>query len=87
MKKVDFRKITLKNVEGEEMSVDFSKQLGNQMYMQGQNIEECELGKRMYFDGEVELKDKDIEVVKRFVAGYPYVSRTAVMDAIDKAHS
>ena len=87
MKKVDFRKITLKNVEGEEMSVDFSKQLGNQMYMQGQNIEECELGKRMYFDGEVELKDKDIEVVKRFVAGYPYVSRTAVMDAIDKARS
>ena len=85
MKKVDFRKITLKNVEGEEMSVDFSKQLGNQMYMQGQNIEECELGKRMYFDGEVELSEKDIEVVKRFVAGYPYVSRTAVMDAIDKA--
>ena len=83
--KVDFRKITLKNVEGEEMSVDFSKQLGNQMYMQGQNIEECELGKRMYFDGEVEMSEKDIEVVKRFVAGYPYVSRTAVMDAIDKA--
>ena len=83
--KVDFRKITLKNVEGEEMSVDFSKQLGNQMYMQGQNIEECELGKRMYFDGEVEMNEKGIEVVKRFVAGYPYVSRTAVMDAIDKA--
>lgn len=87
MKKVDFRKITLKNVEGEEMSVDFSKQLGNQLYMQGQNIEECELGKRMYFDGEVEMNEKGIEVVKRFVAGYPYVSRTAVMDAIDKARS
>lgn len=87
MKKVDFRKITLKNVEGEEMSVDFSKQLGNQMYMQGQNIEECELGKRMYFDGEVEMNEKNIEVVKRFVAGYPYVSRMAVMDAIDKARS
>lgn len=87
MKKVDFRKITLKNVEGEEMSVDFSKQLGNQMYMQGQNIEECELGKRMYFDGEVEMNKENIEVVKRFVAGYPYVSRTAVMNAIDKARS
>lgn len=87
MKKVDFKKITLKNVEGEEMSVDFSKQLGNQMYMQGQNIEECELGKRMYFDGEVELSEKNIEVVKRFVAGYPYVSRTAVIDAINKALS
>ena len=87
MKKVDFRKITLKNVEGEEMSVDFSKQLGNQMYMQGQNIEECELGKRMYFDGEVEMNEKNIEVVKRFVASYPYVSRTAVMDAIDKTRS
>ena len=87
MKKVDFRKITLKNVEGEEMSVDFSKQLGNQMYMQGQNIEECELGKRMYFDGEVEMNEKGIEVVKRFVAGYPYVSRTAVMDAIDKSRN
>ena len=87
MKKVDFRKITLKNVEGEEMSVDFSKELGNHIYMQGQHIEECELGKRMYFDGEVEMNEKGIEVVKRFVAGYPYVSRTAVIDAINKALS
>lgn len=81
-KKVDFRKITIKDIEGKSVEVDFSKQIGNQLYMQGQNIEECELGQDIYHKGEVEMTDKDIEAVKRFVGNYPYLSRTAIEDVM-----
>ena len=79
MKQVDFRKVLIPDIEGNTQEADFSKQLGNQLYMQGQNIEECELGKKIYFDGEVMLTDKDVESVRRIIAGYSYVARVALM--------
>ena len=83
MKKTNFRKILIADIEGHVQEADFSKQLGNQLYMQGQNIEECELGKRIYFDGEVELSEADAGAVKRIIAGYSFVARQALIDAID----
>ena len=47
MKKVNFKEITIKDINGNDIVADFQKQLGNQLYMQGQNIEECELGKKI----------------------------------------
>lgn len=83
MKKTDFRKILIPDIEGHVQEADFSKQLGNQLYMQGQNIEECELGKRIYFDGEVELSEADASAVKKIIAGYSFVARQALIVAID----
>lgn len=80
--KVNFKEIILKDIEGNDVKADFSKQIGNQLYMQGINIEECELGKKIYFDGEVELTEKDAEVVKRITADYSLVARTAIEEAI-----
>ena len=83
MKKVDFSKIVLKDIEGRELTADFQKQLGNQLYMQGRDIEECELGKKLYFaDGEAELSEKECAIVKKAVQGYSYVARTAILDTI-----
>ena len=83
MTQVNFKKVMIPDIEGNMQEADFSKQLGNQLYMQGQNIEECELGKRIYFDGEVELNDGDASAVKRIIAGYSFVARQALIDAID----
>ena len=49
MKKIDFTKIEVQDIEGRTVKVDITKNLGNQLYMQGQNVEECELGKSSYF--------------------------------------
>lgn len=76
--KVNFKELTLKDIEGNEVKADFSKQIGNQLYMQGIDIEECELGKRIYFDGEVELSEKDVATIKRISAGYSFVARQAI---------
>ena len=80
--RVDFRKIEVENIEGGVDTADVSKQLGNLMYMQGRNIEECELGRDIYHQGEVELSEKQAEVVKRFVQPWAWVIRTAVEKAL-----
>ena len=84
MTKVDFRKLMLKDIEGHEVPTDISKPLGNMMYMQGQTIDECELGRDIYHKGEVELKEKDMEVVKRFANNFSFIMRQAVLDALEK---
>lgn len=81
--KVNFAEIVLKDIEGNEVKADFQKQLGNQLYMQGRNIEECELGKKIYFaEGSIEISEKESEIVKNAVRGYSYIARTAIEDAM-----
>ena len=81
--KVNFAKIIIKDIEGRDVQADFQKQLGNQLYMQGRNIEECELGKRIYFaHGDVELSKKECAIVKQAVQGYSYIARTAIENQI-----
>ena len=81
MKNVNFKEIIIKDINGNDIVADFQKQLGNQLYMQGQNIEECELGKKIYFtpdDEATELDDKEVAIVRKAVQGYSYVARTAI---------
>lgn len=82
MKKIDFRKIQVENIEGIKNEADVSKQLGNQLYMQGRNIEECELGRDIYHNGEVELSDKQVEMVKQFIMPWSYVLRSAIEETL-----
>ena len=79
MKKVNFKELVIADIEGKEQKIDISKLLGNQLYMEGQDIEACELGKRIYFaEGDVELSDKEIAIVKQFTNRYSYLVRTAL---------
>ena len=82
-KKINFRQIPVKNIEGQIETADVSKQLGNLMYMQGQNIEECELGRDIYHNGVVELNSKQAEMVLRFVKPWSYVLRSAIEETLN----
>ena len=81
-KTVDFRQIGVKNIEGQIEKADVSKQLGNVMYMQGQNIEECELGRAIYHKGQVELNQKQEDMVRRFIQPWSYVLRSAIEETL-----
>lgn len=80
--KVDFRKIRVADIEGNPQEADVSKDLGNLLYMQGQNIEECELGRELWLKGDVELSGKQADSVCRFAQRYPYVLRSAIEAAV-----
>lgn len=80
---VNFKKIKIVDINGQQQEADFSQQLGNQLYMTGHDIEACELGRRIYFaKGEMELTDKDIHIITQAVAGWSYVARTAIIEAM-----
>lgn len=83
MTKVNFRTITFKDIEDKEQLFDCQKELGNAIYMQAANIEERDLGRKIYYaNGDVELTDQQVEVVKRFAARYSFVLREAVEKAL-----
>ena len=80
---VNFKKIKIVDINGQQQEADFSQQLGNQLYMTGHDIEACELGRRIYFaKGEIELSDKEIQTITQAVAGWSYVARTAIIETI-----
>lgn len=83
MSKVNFKQIKVEDIEGNIVSVDVHKSLGNALYMQGENIEECELGKKIYHsEGEVEITAKDADVIKRFAGNFSFVVREALKKAV-----
>ena len=84
MKKVNLREVQLEDIHGNPMPGDFHKVLGNQLYMQGRDIRECELGRKIYFaEGEIELTDDEAKIVREAVKGWSYVARTAIEKMLD----
>jgi len=86
-KKVDFRNITIRDINGQETKADVTALFGNMLYMQGQNIEECELGQAIYHQGDegpeaLELSDKQVAIVKAYAERLPYVMRTGIKEAM-----
>ena len=83
MSKIDFSNIVIKDIEGHDVQADIQNQLGNKLYMQGQNIEWCELGKKIYFaNGEVELSKQESDIIRAATAGYSYIVRQAVEEKL-----
>ena len=86
-KKVDFRNIVIKDINGQDTKADVTALFGNMLYMQGQNIEECELGQAIYHQGDegpeaLELNDKQVAIVKTYAERLPYVMRTGIKEAV-----
>ena len=84
MKKVNLREVQLEDIHGNPMPGDFHEVLGNQLYMQGRDIKECELGRKIYFaEDEIELTDDEAKIVREAVKGWSYVARTAIEKMLD----
>ena len=83
MTKVNFKQVPFRDIEDKEQMFDCQKEIGNAIYMQAADIEERDLGRKIYYaDGDVELTDKQVEVVKRFASRYSFVLRDAVENAL-----
>lgn len=65
--KMDFRNIQVKDIEGNNSTVDISKILGNTIYQKTADLGELELARDIYKNGEVELTSEQIEIIKNYV--------------------
>ena len=86
-KKVNFAEIIIRDINGQEQKADVRVLLGNMLYMQGQNIEECELGQAIFHSGNegpeaLDLDDKQQKIITDFAERLPYVMRTGLIEAV-----
>lgn len=97
MKKIDFRKIIVKDIEGKETSMDLSTKIGNSIFNNTPDIGEYEFSKEIYMNGEVEITEERAAIVRKYMdmgvqvgsEVYPYLAyvKVAVNEALDAALS
>lgn len=94
-KKVNLSQLEIRGIDGSQQRVNIQDEVANLIYMQGQSIADCELGRKIYNGGRdqngvlikdadrtVELSDDELKVVERIAAQFPYVIRIAIDAAI-----
>ena len=94
-KKVNLSALEIRGIDGSKQQVNIQDEVANLIYMQGQSIADCELGRKIYNGGRdqngvlikdadrtVELSDDELKVVERIAAQFPYVIRIAIDAAI-----
>lgn len=77
-KKVKFTEVKVENIEGKIETIDISRELGNALYTQGQDVAICECGKKIYYGEAVELTQLQKDFIKKIIAQYPYIYRNAI---------
>ena len=94
-KKVNLSQLEIRGIDGSKQQVNIQDEVANLIYMQGQSIADCELGRKIYNGGRdqngvlikdadrtVELSDDELKVVERIAGQFPYVIRIAIDAAI-----
>lgn len=80
---IDFRNIQVKDIEGNNSTVDIAKMLGNAIYQKTADLGELELAQQIYKNGEVELSTEQAERIKEFVrTNFVAVVQIAVNEAL-----
>lgn len=89
MSRIDFSKIKVYDLEGNEHVWDIHRDISNLLYMHGVNIEERELGRKIYncrdTDGnpaEVELSPEEVLIVMRFIGNFSYAVQEQVVSIL-----
>lgn len=81
--KIDFRNIQVKDIEGNNSTVDIAKMLGNAIYQKTADLGELELAQQIYKNGEVELSTEQAERIKEYVrTNFVAVVQIAVNEAL-----
>jgi hypothetical protein len=81
MKKVDFRQLQAEAIDGSIITIDVSKDLANMIYNSTKECGEAIFAQELYKNGEVELTEENIAIVKKYYNDFLYFAKAA----IDKA--
>lgn len=65
--KINFKRITVIDLEGNKSTVDIAKELGNAIYKQTTDIGELDFAREIYHKGEIDLSIEQIAVVRKYM--------------------
>ena len=83
--KVDFSKVTVKDIDGNDNIFDLSKDLGKMMYENSFLDEELQLGKEIYQNGEVELNKIRAEAIKKYLPNFKAFVRIPLAELLNSS--
>ena len=69
MKKLNFKAVPTRDIEGNLEPRDISKELGNLIYRETSDLGELDLAQRIYKEGEIEASEEEIEIVRKYING------------------
>lgn len=69
MKKLNFKAVPTRDIEGNLEPRDISKELGNFIYRETSDLGELNLAQRIYKEGEIEASEEEIEIVRKYING------------------
>lgn len=67
MKKLNFKAVPTRDIEGNLEPRDISKELGNFIYRETSDLGELDLAQRIYKDGEVKVNENEVEIIRRYI--------------------
>jgi len=89
-KTFDFSKVEILSLDGKKMGTEqLRAEVCNSLYMQGQDITECELGRKLWHavkDGvpqPVEISEEEEKKLRQQFEKYPYLIRTALLKVLN----
>ena len=66
--KIDFRKISVTQIDGTKKQMDLSKPVGNLIFEQTGDIGEMDLAKKIYYDGKIGLLPQQLESIRLIIS-------------------
>lgn len=84
MKKIDFTKVAIENIDGSFETADLAKTLGNAIWVQAKSLEVSELGRKIWRDGDVEVSNDEIAILNEMIPNiFPaYIVKKALSDLL-----
>ena len=90
-KTFDFSKVEILNLDGQKMGTEqLRAEICNVLYMQGEDLLECELGQKLWHAVDernvptaVEISEKEEDFLRKRFAKYPYLIRTALLKQLN----
>jgi hypothetical protein len=85
MKKIDFTKVAIENIDGSFETADLAKTLGNAIWVQAKSLEVSELGRKIWRDGDVEVSNDEIAILNEMIPNiFPaYIVKKALLDLLN----
>lgn len=80
--KIDFTKLKIKDLKGNEQVIDVKDELANQIYVSGRGVAQHDLALKIY--NEEDLDDKAIETLKAYVSNLSPMMIDAIGNVIGK---
>ncbi len=81
--KVNFHQIEIEKVDGTTDKVDVHQILGDFIFNQAEHVDEHDLGIEIWHsEGEMELTEKQCDIIKNAAGKMKYVLRTALIKAV-----